>query len=133
MNTHRLGLYRVISSIVVILAAAVAISGCAGTSSKKEDMSLANEQISIARSDVSNAINAGGNEFAPLQVRSAMDKIGNAEQAMRAKEYSRARQLAEQARVDAQLAESMARAAKAQRAADELREGRRILREELVR
>ena len=60
-------------------------------------------------------------------------KMDAAEKAMVAKDYVRARQLAEQAQVDAQLAGAMARSAKAKKAADELQEGSRILRQEIER
>jgi hypothetical protein len=119
-----------IHTIAFILLATTLFTACASTSASKEDMSIASEQLSIARTDLRSAISAGGNEFAPLQVRSAMDKISSAEKAMTTKEYTNARQLAEQAQVDAQLAEAMASSAKAQKAADALKEGGRILREE---
>jgi hypothetical protein len=48
-------------------------------------------------------------------------------------DYVRARQLAEQAQVDAQLAEATARSAKEQKSADALQESNRVLREEIER
>ena len=91
------------------------------------------EQMAISRAAVSNASSAGGNEFAPLLLKSAMEKMDAAERAMAEKNYVTARKLAEQAQVDAQLAGSMARSAKAQKAADAVREDNRVLREELDR
>lgn len=133
MNIHRIIPHQMIRTIGFILLASTFITACASTSASKEEMSVASEQISIARADLNSAISAGGNEFAPLQVRSALDKISSAEKAMAAKEYTRARQLAEQARVDAQLAEATSRSAKAEKAAEALEEGGRILREEMDR
>jgi hypothetical protein len=52
---------------------------------------------------------------------------------MAAKDYDRARSLAEQAQVDAQLAGSKARSAKAQKAALAVQDDSRALREELDR
>jgi hypothetical protein len=89
--------------------------------------------MAISRAAVSNASSAGGNEFAPLQLKSAMEKMDSAERAMAEKKYDQARQLAEQAQVDAQLAEATARSVKAQKAADALKEDSRVLREEIDR
>jgi len=68
-----------------------------------------------------------------MQIKSSMEKMEAAKQAMDKKDYALARQLAEQAQVDAKLAETTARAAKAQKAADEVRESNRVLRHEIDR
>lgn len=120
---------RSIRRIGQLLVAAIFISGCAGTPVTPPPT----EQMANSRTAISHAINAGGNEFAPLQIKSAMDKMNGAEQAMAAKNYVQARRLAEQAQVDAQLAEATARSAKAQKAADALRESNRVLRQEIDR
>ncbi|MFO7592997.1 MAG: DUF4398 domain-containing protein [Pseudomonadota bacterium] len=133
MNFHRIIPHQMIRTIGLILLATAFITSCASTSASKEEMSVASEQISIAKTDLNSAISAGANDYAPLHVRSAMDKISSAEKAMASEEYTRARQLAEQARLDAQLAEATARSAKAQKAADAVKEGGRILREEMER
>jgi hypothetical protein len=62
-----------------------------------------------------------------------MEKMDGAERAMAEKKYDQARQLAEQAQVDAQLAEATARSAKAQKAADAVQEDSRVLRQEIDR
>ena len=87
--------------------------------------------MAISRAAVSNASSAGANEFAPLLLKSAMEKMDSAEQAMAEKKYVFARQLAEQAQVDAKLAEAAARSAKAQKAAAALQEDNRVLRQEI--
>jgi PBP1b-binding outer membrane lipoprotein LpoB len=117
---------KMMHRIGVTIAAAMLVAGCASVPAPVE-------QMATSREAVSNASNAGGNEFAPLQLKSAMEKMDAAEKAMVAKDYVRARQLAEEAQVDAQLAGSMARSAKAKKAADELQEGSRILRQEIDR
>ena len=53
--------------------------------------------------------------------------------AVAAQDHSRALMLAHEASADAQLAASTARAAKAQRAAEEVQEANRVLREEIIR
>lgn len=111
------------------IAAAVFMAGCAST----PPIPAPTEQMAVSRAAVSNASSAGGNEFAPIQLRSAMEKMDAAERAMGEKNYARAKLLAEEALVDAKLAETAARSAKAQKAADELQEGNRVLRKEIDR
>lgn len=91
------------------------------------------EQMAVSKTEIDNALNNGGNEAAPLQLKSAMDKMNAAERAMAEKEYVRARRLAEQAQLDAKLAGAMARTAKAQKAVEALQDDRRVLRNELER
>jgi septal ring factor EnvC (AmiA/AmiB activator) len=124
-NFYHLRSYQM-HRIGVTVAAAIFMAGCASTPAPTE-------QMAISRAAVSNASSAGGNEFAPLQLKSAMEKMDGAERAMAEKNYERARQLAEQAQVDAQLAEATARSAKAQKAADALQEDSRVLRQEIDR
>jgi len=117
---------QIMHRIVVSVAAVVLIAGCASTPAPTE-------QMAVSRAAVSNASSAGANEFAPLQLRSATEKMDAAERAMTEKDYARARQLAEQAQIDAQLAAATARSAKAKKASDALQEDSRILRQELER
>ncbi len=91
------------------------------------------EQMAVSKAAVSSANSAGGNEFAPLELKTAMEKMDSAERAMTEENYLLARQLAEQAQVDAQLAAATARSSKAQKAANALQEDTRVLRQELDR
>lgn len=91
------------------------------------------ELIAVSKAAVNDANVAGANELAPIQYKSAMDKMSAAEVAMASKDYPLAQQLAEQAQVDAKLATAMARAAKAKKAADALQEDTRILNQEIGR
>ena len=106
--------------------AAVVIAGCASVPPPTE-------QIAVSKQAVSNAISAGGNEFAPADMRAAQDKLDRAIQAMTAEDYKKARLLAEQAQVDAQLAAARARSAKAEKAAATVQEGSEVLRQEIDR
>jgi hypothetical protein len=63
----------------------------------------------------------------------ARDKMARAEQAVTAKEYERALVLAQQAQLDAQLAEAKAETVKSRKAADALVDASRALREEMSR
>jgi hypothetical protein len=91
------------------------------------------EQMAVSRAAVESANSAGANEFAPVLLKSAMDKLAAAELAMTKKDYVNARQLAEQAQVDAQLAVATARSVKAKKAAETVRESSRVLRKEIKR
>lgn len=112
--------------IGVTVGAAIFMAGCASAPAPTG-------QMAVSKAELSNASSAGANEFAPLQLNSAMEKMDAAERAMAAKDYALARQQAEQAQVDAQLAGATARSAKAQKAADAVREDSRALRQEIDR
>jgi hypothetical protein len=93
----------------------------------------ATADVAVSQAAVGNASSAGGAEFAPVEMRSAREKIALANQAMAAKDYKRADDLANQAQADAKLAQSKADSAKAQLAANALQDDIRVLREELSR
>ena len=117
---------QLLRKISVTAAAAFFISGCAS-------IPAPTEQLAVSKVAVDSANSAGGNEFAPVQLKSSMEKMDAAEQAMTAEDYVLARRLAEQAQVDAQLAAATARSAKAQKAASALQEDNRVLRQEIFR
>jgi len=123
---YRFKKYQMMRNVGITIAGAIFIAGCA-------TIPAPTEQIAVSKVAVSNATSSGGNEFAPLQLKSAMEKLDAAERAMAEKDYLRARQLAEQAQVDAQLAGAKARSAIAQKAASELQKGNRVLRQEIDR
>ena len=125
-NFNHIRSNQMMHRIGVTIAAAMLVAGCASTPAPVE-------QMATSREAVSNASNAGGNEFAPLPLRSAMEKMDAAEHAMAEEDYPLAKQLAEQAQVDAQLALATARTAKAQKAASALQEDNRVLRKEIDR
>lgn len=125
-NTYLPKLKQMMQMAGVAVAAAALMAGCASTSAPTE-------QMAVSRAAVSNAMGAGGNQYAPLQFRAASEKLEAAERAMAAKDYELALRLAEQAEVDARLSAEMARSAKAQQAADALQEDVRILRQEIER
>lgn len=108
-------------------AAVVLMVGC---SSMKTP---ATADVAVSKAAVENAVGAGGAEYAPAEMRSSREKLALANQAMAAKDYKRAADLAKQAQADAKLAQGMANSAKAQAAADALQDDIRVLREELER
>jgi hypothetical protein len=113
-------------AIGAIAIAVSFLSGCASVPAPTE-------QVAVSRNAVANALSAGAPEFAAAEMSSAQDKLGRADKAMGAKDYESARWLAEQAQVDAELAVTKTRSAKAQKAAHAVQEDGRVLREELDR
>ncbi len=110
----------------MLLALALLTAGCAGSKLPPPDMSA-------ARSAIAEADQSGASEAAPLVLRNARQKFEQAERAAENEDYEAARFLADQAQVDAELAEAKARSATAMAAVEELRESIRVLREEINR
>lgn len=125
-NLRAVHLHPFIRNLSVISIAVVVMAGCASTPAPTQQIALANTAITSANSD-------GGNEFAPTQLKSAIDKLAAAQRAMGEKDYALAKQLAEQAQVDAQLASAIATSTKAKKAADALQDSSRVLRQEINR
>ena len=91
------------------------------------------EQLAVSNAAVASAASAGATELAAAELRTARDKLARANAAVATDDNARALTLAQQAQVDARLAEVKTRAIKAQKAAAELGEGNRVLREEMER
>lgn len=111
---------------VLIAITTILMAGCAS-------IPAPTEQLAVSRAAVASATRDGGNQYAPLELKSAMEKLEAAERAMAAKDYELARRLAEQAQLDAKLAETKTGLAKTQKAVDETQESNRVLREEIKR
>ena len=90
-------------------------------------------EIAVSAAAVAHAAGAGAPAGAPAEMRSARDKLARANLAMTNKDYAEARTLALEATADAQLAEARTEAAKSRKAADEVAEASRVLREEMAR
>src|SRR5690606_31859220 len=108
------------------LGVAVFVTGCASTPPPTS-------QLAVAQQAVNSADTARSAEFAPLELRTAREKLLQAEQANLEKDYDRARELAEQAEWDARVAERKAQAEKAKRGLESARQGTQELREESLR
>ncbi|MES2365309.1 MAG: DUF4398 domain-containing protein [Pseudomonadota bacterium] len=105
---------------------AIFVAGCASVPPPTE-------QMAVSKAAVARASNTDTNEFAPLELQSAKDKLARAERAMAQENYQLAKQLAEEAQVDAKLAEAKSQSAKTQKAARDSQESIRVLREEINR
>jgi hypothetical protein len=109
-------------------AAVVVVAGltaCGTTSPPREELAAAD--LAVREADEAEA-----GTHAPAPLRRARDKLDEARAAMQAEEYVRARRLAEQALVDAQLAQAEARSAIAQNQVSEMRESIDDLRREAM-
>jgi hypothetical protein len=105
---------------------AMAFAGCSSVQPPRAE-------IATAELAVQNAQKTSAPQSSPLELRKAREKLDRAKDAMRDRDYVLARQLAEEALVDAQLAESTARSEDATRMARELRDGIEALRREVAR
>lgn len=110
----------------VLAATVLTLGACATTP-------VPTEQLAVTTAAVAHAVSAGGQELAPTEMGAARDKLVRAHLAVAAKDNGQALRLAQQAQVDAQLAESKAEAQKARKAEAELLEAARVLREEMAR
>nr|WP_229260465.1 DUF4398 domain-containing protein [Duganella alba] len=113
-----------------VLFGAVMLAGLAGCAS---DKTPATADVAVSREAVSAATASGAADLAPAEMQSAREKLMRANQALAAKDYKTAQDLATQAQADAQLAQSKANSAKATAASDELQQNIRLLREEVAR
>jgi len=87
--------------VVAAMAATVCLMACASNPA-------ADEQIAVAKESVTRAEQSGAPQAAPTELASARDKLAQAEKANASHTLPLATQLAEQANVDAQVAEATA-------------------------
>ncbi len=105
----------------------VVMAGCATQVPAPE------KQVTLATQSIAQAESSGAVEFAPVELKSARDKLSQAKIAMDKEENLKAKLLADEAMVDANLAEAKARSAKAQKVVEEFKESINVLREEMNR
>lgn len=107
------------------IGSSLVLAGCAGNPPT--------EQFAVTESAVNGAVSAGGTEFAAVEMKSAQDKLKQAEIAMHDKKYDEAKILAEQAEWDARVAERKAQAMKADQAVKDSQKGVQEMRQESQR
>ena len=100
--------------------------GCAATNG-----ALSNEKIWQANEAIGAAKESNAALNAPSELKTAEDKIVEATTALTNKDYERAVRLAEEASVDADYARARATTEKAKKAAEEMRQNNKALRQEL--
>ena len=92
------------------------------------------EQMAVTKSTVDRASSSpNAVEAAPVELQKAREKLDRAQRAMIEQDYVLARRMAEQAEVDARVAESRASSARGERALKEVQESIRALQEEINR
>jgi hypothetical protein len=104
----------------------LALGACASTPAPTAE-------LAVSAAAVDRASGAGAATGAPDELKAAQDKLARANAAMAVRDFEHARTLAHEAQVDAQLADAKTQSAKARKAADQLQEDSRVLREELDR
>ena len=112
--------------LVTAFAMALLVSGCATAP-------VPVEQMAVAEAAIQRASTSSTSENAAVELQIATAKLASARQAVISKDYDRAKQLAEQAEVDAQVAELHAQSVRARKAAQESQDAARVLREEIDR
>jgi hypothetical protein len=123
MNIHRK--FKYVRNTALLLTLAGTLAACAG-------VPVPNEQIALSKSAVSRAVSAEATQYAPLEMKSAQDKMFEMERALGERNNAKARVLAEQIEVDANLAERKARAVKWQQQLKSSREGIQVLKNEML-
>ena len=111
---------------LMLAAVLVAASGCARTPKPTEKMAVAEASVKRASTDTTSD-NAGGE----LQI--AIAKLESAKQAIAREDYAGAARFAEQAEIDAQVAELHAQSTQSRKAAQESQGAARALHEEIYR
>ena len=114
------------SLIIPVIVFIAGLGGCASTP-------VSVEKMAVAESAVQRANTSSTSENAATELQIAVAKLASARQAVNNKDYDRARQLAEQAEVDAQVAELHAQSTRSRKAAQESQDAARVLREEINR
>ena len=118
---------RPLATLAAVVALTVlSLAGCASTGD------MPREEMAVARAAVDRAAGPAGAD-APVEVSQAREKLERATAAVARKDYDMARRLAEQAEVDANLAEAKSHSVRSDRALAEVREGIRQLRAEIAR
>ena len=106
--------------LVLLAALTLGLGACAAAP-------MPTEQIAVTMAAIGHAEAAGGQELAPTEMGMARDKLRLANRAVAAREPDQARRLAQQAQMDALLAEAKAQSSRSQKAADEVQAASRAL------
>jgi Domain of unknown function (DUF4398) len=104
----------------------ILVASCATTNP------LAEEKIAVAKASIERAEQAGAAQAAPVDLMAAHDKLAKAQKADADHEDRPAVDLAEQANIDAQVAEAAAQQQKSQKAAVEFDSSMQALRQEIA-
>lgn len=103
---------------------ALTLGACSSTPKPKTEIALSNSALQ-------NAEIAGAQRHAPIELRTAQEKQALAGSAMADKKFTTAKQLSEQAAVDAELAKAKSEAEKSRLAVKEVESSINLIRAEL--
>lgn len=114
------------NGITPLLVGAALLAGCASTP-------MPSEQLAAGKTAIDAAQNAGAGQYAASELNSARAKLDQATATAKDGKYKEARRLAEEATVEAQLAQAHATAARQAHAAHQVNEANQALQSELDR
>ena len=109
-----------LKSVLWLPASLLLLAACATTQPSPALLGTAEAAIQQARS-------AGADEFAPVQLAAAEERLDEARQGMEAEEYALVPLLVEQSQINAELALVLSEAASLRRRTESLREANRVL------
>lgn len=118
------------SNITRVAVALMAATFCVAAQARDH---IADDQIAVARAAIEHAEQAGGPEAAPVEMAAARDKLARAEKANAKHDAKPATAWAEQANIDAQVAEATASQLRSSKAATEFDASLQTLRQETGR
>ena len=113
-------------ALTLVLSLFVVLTGCATEPVSSQPMAVA--EAAVQRADTSST-----KESAPGELQVANAKLARARQAVTDKDYERAKQYAEEAQVDAQVAELHAQSERSRKAARESQNAARDMGDEINR
>lgn len=119
-------MYKSSLKCCLVAVAVVSISACSSTPKP-------NTEIALSNSALQNAEVAGAKDLAPIELRTAQEKQALADSALSREKYTTAKQLSEQAAVDAQLAKAKSEAEKSRLAVKEVEDSINMMKTELDR
>jgi len=118
---HRI--QKIVVGLVVL--GLMAMSGCTTFAT------LPREKISEAGKGIIEARGSNATVYAPLELKTAEDKLADARVAFNKRDYDKATRLAEQAMVDADYARAKGTTVEVKKKAEELRQNIKTLRQEI--
>jgi hypothetical protein len=124
--TKKTGFMRLFAVLMLIMGA-IGLSGCSSSVPKPDS------QIALAETAISRAREVNANEYAPLELKIAEEKLKEAKEAVAKEDFEKARIKAESAVLDANLAESKSRAAKQKKITQDMQDDVDTLRQEVKR
>lgn len=122
----KLSLLSLSKNAAALTAVILGLSACATNPA-------ADEKIAVAKASIQSAEQAGAPQAAPVELSAARDKLARAEKANADHNTKPATELAEQANIDAQVAEASAQQQRSHKAAVEFDASLQTLREESMR